>query len=63
MQIPTYYISKVIRGVEEKYPPFGEARIHPNYGRLQAKVVLPSSHNSSPDSQILDKSDEQFGDH
>lgn len=63
--MPMYYISRVIRGVEERYPPpsLGETRIHPNYGRLQAKVVLPSSHYSSPDSQILEKRDEQFEDH
>ena len=70
MQMPVYYISRVIRGVEERYPPpplenppFGETRIHPNYGRLQAKAVLPSSHYSSLDSQILEKREEHFGDH
>lgn len=63
--MPMYYISRVIRGVEERYPPpsLGETRIHPNYGRLQAKVVLPSSHYSSPNSQIHEKRDEQFRDH
>lgn len=38
--MPVYYTSRVIRGVEERYPSYGEARIHPNYGRLQAKGVL-----------------------
>lgn len=58
--MPVYYTSKVIRGVKERYPSYGEARIHLDYGRLQAKAVLPSSHYSSPDSQIPRKKNEQF---